>query len=215
MIFNAESTMRILIVGVLNSPLTAAAKIATSQGATVMAVTNCKQAVAVLRSHGVVNLVMADVRIDIGDVVDALQAASAKAPIVACGTRNDVRTAVAAIHCGASEYISLLPDPDLIAAVLVAMSNGADDRIEGKEAVALAVAVAEQVRPSGALVRRKLADVERDLILDTLKHCLGNRTHAASILGISVRTLRNKLQDYAANGLAVPPPFGGELHGAA
>ena len=44
-----------------------------------------------------------------------------------------------------------------------------------------------------ALVGRNLADVERELILDTLDHCLGNRTHAAKILGISIRTLRNKL----------------------
>src|SRR5580698_10026647 len=42
------------------------------------------------------------------------------------------------------------------------------------------------------LVGRTVADVERDLILDTLDHCLGNRTHAANILGISIRTLRNK-----------------------
>jgi DNA-binding NtrC family response regulator len=203
--------MRILIVGVPNSPFTAAAKIALSQGATLTAVTSNKQTVAALRSHANVKLIMADVRVDIGDVADALCAASVSAPIVACGTRNDVRTAVAAIHAGASEYVSLLPDPELIAAVLVAASNGADEGIGAKEAVALVVAVAEQVRPSGALVRRKLADVERDLILDTLKHCLGNRTHAANILGISVRTLRNKLQDYAANGLSVPPPFGGEL----
>jgi two-component system, response regulator FlrC len=47
------------------------------------------------------------------------------------------------------------------------------------------------------LVGRTVADVERDLILDTLQHCLGNRTHAANILGISIRTLRNKLKLYA------------------
>ena len=48
-----------------------------------------------------------------------------------------------------------------------------------------------------ALVGRTVADVERDLILDTLDHCLGNRTHAANILGISIRTLRNKLKQYS------------------
>ena len=38
---------------------------------------------------------------------------------------------------------------------------------------------------------------------------LGNRTHAATILGISIRALRNKLRDYAAQGVAVPPPGAG------
>jgi hypothetical protein len=47
--------------------------------------------------------------------------------------------------------------------------------------------------------------VERALILDTLSHCLGNRTRAAEILGISIRALRNKLQDYRALGMHVPP----------
>jgi DNA-binding protein Fis len=56
------------------------------------------------------------------------------------------------------------------------------------------------------LVGCTVAEVERDLILDTLDHCLGNRTHAAKILGISIRTLRNKLGEYAGAGIAVPEP---------
>jgi len=55
-------------------------------------------------------------------------------------------------------------------------------------------------------IGRTLADVERDLILGTLRHCHGNRTHAANILGISLRTLRNKLNEYARQGVPVPPP---------
>jgi DNA-binding NtrC family response regulator len=54
------------------------------------------------------------------------------------------------------------------------------------------------------LVGLTVAEVERDLILDTLDHCLGNRTHAANILGISIRTLRNKLNQYADEGIPVP-----------
>ena len=54
------------------------------------------------------------------------------------------------------------------------------------------------------LVGRTIADVERHLILDTLASCLGNRTHAARILGISIRTLRNKLNEYMQAGIAVP-----------
>jgi DNA-binding NtrC family response regulator len=60
-----------------------------------------------------------------------------------------------------------------------------------------------------SLVGRKMDDVERDLIIETLGHTLGNRTHAATILGISIRALRNKLRDYAAQGVAVPPPTAG------
>ena len=56
------------------------------------------------------------------------------------------------------------------------------------------------------LVGQTMEKVERDLILETLGHTLGNRTHAAVILGISIRALRNKLRDYSRAGLAVPPP---------
>jgi DNA-binding NtrC family response regulator len=62
---------------------------------------------------------------------------------------------------------------------------------------------------AGALVGRTVAEVERHLILDTLHHTLGNRTHAASILGISLRTLRNKLRQYGDAGVPIPPPGGG------
>jgi DNA-binding NtrC family response regulator len=51
-----------------------------------------------------------------------------------------------------------------------------------------------------------MEDVEREVILRTLSHTLGNRTHAAVILGISLRALRNKLRDYLQAGVAVPKP---------
>jgi DNA-binding NtrC family response regulator len=47
-------------------------------------------------------------------------------------------------------------------------------------------------------IGRRLEDVERDLIMGTLTRCGGNRTWAAEILGISVRTLRNKMVQYDA-----------------
>ena len=48
-----------------------------------------------------------------------------------------------------------------------------------------------------ALVGRAVADVERDLVPGDAQALPGNRTHAASILGISIRTLRHKLKEYA------------------
>ncbi len=73
----------------------------------------------------------------------------------------------------------------------------------------------DPVRPSResqgitGLVGRRMDDVEQALIIETLHHTLGNRTHAATILGISIRALRNKLRDYIGQGLAVPPPTAG------
>jgi two-component system response regulator FlrC len=60
-----------------------------------------------------------------------------------------------------------------------------------------------------AFIGQTVAEVEQKLILDTLTHCFGNRTHAANILGISIRTLRNKLKEYSEAGVAVPAPQAG------
>jgi hypothetical protein len=51
-----------------------------------------------------------------------------------------------------------------------------------------------------------LREVERKHILVTLTLCEGNRTRAAEVLGISVRSLRNKLRDYAGTGFTVQMP---------
>jgi two-component system, response regulator FlrC len=69
---------------------------------------------------------------------------------------------------------------------------------------AQAAATADAV--SRNYVGQTVAAVEQDLILNTLDHCFGNRTHAANILGISIRTLRNKLKQYTDEGVAVPQP---------
>ena len=43
---------------------------------------------------------------------------------------------------------------------------------------------------------RTMREVERDTIIKTLRQTEGNRTHAAEILGISRRTLQNKIKEY-------------------
>ena len=57
-----------------------------------------------------------------------------------------------------------------------------------------------------SFVGQTVAAMEQQLIIDTLEHCFGNRTHAANILGISIRTLRNKLKEYTEAGVSVPAP---------
>jgi len=60
------------------------------------------------------------------------------------------------------------------------------------------------------LACRPLAEIEREVILETLRRTDGNRTRAAELLGISIRTLRNRLREYARQGLPVPPPRAAE-----
>ncbi|PJK28446.1 sigma-54-dependent transcriptional regulator [Minwuia thermotolerans] len=66
--------------------------------------------------------------------------------------------------------------------------------------------ISEDDAAQAGLVGRTVAEVEQQLILETLDHCFGNRTHAANILGISIRTLRNKLKAYTEEGVPVPGP---------
>ncbi len=53
---------------------------------------------------------------------------------------------------------------------------------------------------SGFPVGTTWKEAERILILDTLESVKGNRTRASRILGISVRTMRNKLREYREAG---------------
>ena len=52
------------------------------------------------------------------------------------------------------------------------------------------------------LVGKTVSEVEKDLIIQTLDHVSGNRSQAANILGISIRTLHNKLREYEKNNAA-------------
>jgi DNA-binding NtrC family response regulator len=94
-----------------------------------------------------------------------------------------------------------LPDGQPLAA--------ADPHARAAQAASLAAETA-----SRSYVGQTVAAVEQQLIIDTLGHCLGNRTHAANILGISIRTLRNKLKEYTEAGVPVPAPQMGAANAA-
>ena len=51
-----------------------------------------------------------------------------------------------------------------------------------------------------------LTDVRRKIIIGTLERFEGNRTRTAEALGVSLRTIRNKLRDYREKGIDVPDP---------
>ncbi len=57
--------------------------------------------------------------------------------------------------------------------------------------------------PNEALSVMPLHEMEKALILKSLDQTSGNRTQAAELLGISVRTLRNKLNEYKQQGMNI------------
>jgi two-component system, response regulator FlrC len=110
--------------------------------------------------------------------------------------RGNVRELENAMH----RAVLLSPDTE-IGPEAIRAPDGAPVNETSDEATRHAVDAATRT-----MVGRTVAQVEQDLILGTLSHCLGNRTHAANILGISIRTLRNKLKQYSDEGIAVLPP---------
>ncbi len=144
--------MRLLIVGALRGELTAAAKIAMERGASVLHVSDIEDALKALRSGRGADLLMVDVGLQIGDLIGRLEQERIHVPIVACGVDNDARAAVQAIKSGAKEYISLPPDPDIIAAVLAAVAEQQSDIVYRDEAMAAVVRLAAQIAPSDASV---------------------------------------------------------------
>ncbi len=125
--------------------------------------------------------------------------AQARATVTSAPWRGNVRELENAIHRAVLISTGTEIEAD---AVRSPEGEGLDSGPE--DPASRAARTAEAVTRS--LVGRTVAEVEQDLILDTLDHCVGNRTHAAKILGISIRTLRNKLNEYAQAGVTVPDP---------
>jgi len=144
--------MRLLIVGELKGQLTAASKIAMERGAQVSHAPDAESALKHLRAGRGGDLLFVDVTLDIADLIGRLEAERMCVPIVACGVETDARAAVRAIRAGAKEYITLPPDPEIIAAVLAAIASESHQLVVRDDAMALVVSLAERVAPSDASV---------------------------------------------------------------
>ena len=144
--------MRVLIVGSLGGQLSAATKIAMDRGAKVAHVDTIAQATAYLRAGKGADLLMVDVNLDVGSLIAANEAERIIVPVIACGVNVRPEAAAGAIKAGAKEFIHLPPEPELIAAVLEAVSD--DDRtlIARDPAMLDVVRLAEQIGPSDASV---------------------------------------------------------------
>jgi two-component system, response regulator FlrC len=143
--------MRLIIVGPLRGPLIEAAKIAVNRGAAVTHAESVPQALNVLRLKGA-DLLIVDVGQPISDLVKGLEAERIRTPVIACGIENDTRAAVSAIQAGAREYLPLPPDPELIAAILEAVSADQSTIVVRDPAMDRVVKLAEQIARSEAPV---------------------------------------------------------------
>ena len=144
--------MRLLIVGTLGGQLAVASRIAIERGAGVVHADSVEVALKTLRSGRGADLIMIDVALDIADLIKRLETELIHVPVVACGVASDARAAVGAIRAGAKEYIPLPPDPDLIAAVLAAVTDDGRDLVVRDDAMARVVRLADQVAPSEASI---------------------------------------------------------------
>jgi DNA-binding NtrC family response regulator len=180
--------VRLLLVGAPAGELRLAAALARDAGAEVAMVDGPVDAIRQLPRIAV-GLIMIDVGTDVAGFMRQLHVDRITTPVLACGIDAPAERAVAAIRAGARDYLPLPADRDLIAAALTYAAMLPID-LDGEIA---------------ALVGRTVEEVERALILRTLARCHGNRTSASGILGISVRTMRNKLKTFVEAGIAVAP----------
>lgn len=144
--------MRVLIVGSLGGQLTTATKIAMDRGAKVAHVDTIAQATAHLRAGRGADLLLVDVNLDVAALISANEAERITAPVVACGVDVRPEAAAGAIRAGAKEFIHLPPEPELIAAVLSAVSDDERPLIARDTAMINVVKFAERIGPSDASV---------------------------------------------------------------
>jgi len=144
--------MRLLIIGPLEGYISTAGKIALARGATVAHVDDIERGLAALRAGQGADLIMLDIKLDVGRLVESLKQERFAIPVVACGIGTDAEAAVRAIKAGAKEYIPLPPDAELIAAVLEAVAQESYALLFRDPIMENTVKLAEQVAPADASV---------------------------------------------------------------
>jgi DNA-binding NtrC family response regulator len=107
----------LLLVGPAGSEFRLAAAMAQDAGAAVTMADDCAGALALLRAAST-GLVMIDVELDVAAFMAQLRAERFAVPVLACGIDAPAARAVAAIRAGASDYVPLPPQRDLIAAAI-------------------------------------------------------------------------------------------------
>lgn len=151
-----------------------------------------------------VDLVITDLKMPETSGVELLERWKARrpaTPFIMVTAFAEVDSAVKAMKLGAKDYLTkpIKPDEflDLVARVV--------------QSSAAALPAADHAEPAGEAASHspanetpphatRLEDLEKDAVLRALEREGGNRTHAARLLGISIRTLQRKLKAWGISG---------------
>ncbi|MEB3702244.1 Sigma-54-dependent Fis family transcriptional regulator [Candidatus Bealeia paramacronuclearis] len=144
--------MRVLIVGTLKGHISTAGKIAMARGAQIQHVDDIDAALGGLRTGKGADLILIDVTLDVPLLIQKLTSERISIPVIACGIGSEKEEILRAIKAGAKEYLPLPPDPELIAAVLEAVSQDSTDLIFKDPKMQRVLKMAEQVAPSEASI---------------------------------------------------------------
>ncbi|HAD26341.1 MAG TPA: sigma-54-dependent Fis family transcriptional regulator, partial [Alphaproteobacteria bacterium] len=144
--------MRLLIIGSLSGELGTASKMAMDRGARVSTADSIETALNALRAGRGADMLMVDIAQPIETLIQQLETEHIHIPVVACGIDASADSAAAAIRAGAKEYLPLPPDPDLIAAILEAVTHEDHQLICADPATEAVLKLADQVAPSDASI---------------------------------------------------------------
>ncbi|CAO4836283.1 MAG: Transcriptional regulatory protein ZraR [Holosporales bacterium] len=142
--------MRLIIVGKLDGYGTTAAKIAIEKGARVLQCQNIQEAMHLLRSGNSANLALVDVHEDVKAFVAFLKEERFSLDVIGCGIMPNPKKAAQAIRDGASEYIPLPPDPEMIAALLQTATCVEKEVIAEDPCMKRILQLADKIAPSEA-----------------------------------------------------------------
>ncbi len=142
--------MRVLLVGKLEGYVSTAAKIAISKGAKVVTADDPQQALESLRSGQGSDIILFDLKCDLPSFAKSLKAERFSIPLIACGIAATAEEAAATIRAGAREYVPFPPDPELIAAVIAAVSDADHPMLTQDPTMLRWVKLGEKIAPSDA-----------------------------------------------------------------
>ena len=130
-----------------------ASEMAKGRGADISSVESIEAGIELMRSKDAADMVMVDVNYDISGLVGQLSLERIHVDVVACGLEGTSSSQAAqAIRAGASEYIPLPPDEEMIAVLLERVVGEESDLVFADSAMASVMHIAKQVADKNASV---------------------------------------------------------------